>query len=165
MWIVIKYKSKNLNILKSSMIKKISVIPTYYCPKIKIHKYINNRLKEFEKFLLEGYLLCYHKKFEDNFFLAQLKNIKGLEYILPNVKKNQKDIIRFVNYCKSFEGSNGYLMSTFFDNLKTKYAEFLSGPFTNMIFEIILEQKNKLKILIGNSTATIEKSKYHYQSC
>ena len=104
-------------------------------------------------------------KFEDNFFLEQLKNIKGLEYILPGAKKNQKDIIRFVNYCKSFEGSNGYLMSTFFDNLKTKYAEFLSGPFTNMIFEIILEQKNKLKILIGNSTATIEKSKYHYQSC
>jgi hypothetical protein len=34
-----------------------------------------------------------------------------------------------------------------------------------MIFEIISEQKNKLKILIGNSTATIEKSKYHYQSC
>ena len=56
-------------------------------------------------------------------------------------------------------------MSTFFDNLKTKYAEFLSGPFTNMIFEIISEQKNKLKILIGNSTATIEKSKYHYQRC
>lgn len=147
------------------MIKKISVIPTYYCPKIKIHKYINNRLKEFEKFLLEGYLLCYHKKFEDNFFLTQLKNIKGLEYILPGAKKNQKDIIRFVNYCKSFEGSNGYLMSTFIDNLKTKYAEFLSGPFTNMIFEIISEQKNKLKILIGNSTATIEKSKYHYQRC
>ena len=105
------------------------------------------------------------KKFEDNFFLKQLKNIKGLEYILPGSKKNQKDIIRFVNYCKSFEGSNGYLMSTFFDNLKTKYAEFLSGPFTNMIFEIISEQKNKLKILIGNSVATIEKSKYHYQSC
>ena len=74
-------------------------------------------------------------------------------------------MIRFVNYCKSFEGSNGYLMSTFFDNLKTKYAEFVSGPFTNMIFEIISEQKNKLKILIGNSTAIIEKSKYHYQRC
>ena len=60
------------------MIKKIAVIPTYYSPKIKIHKYINNRLKEFEKILLEGYLLCYHKKFEDNLFLEQaLNNIKN----------------------------------------------------------------------------------------
>ena len=66
-------------------------------------------------------------------------------------------IIRFINCCKSFEDSEGYLKTNFFSALKTKYAEFLSGPFANMMFEIISEQKNKLKILIGTSTATIEK--------
>ena len=76
--------------------------------------------------------------------------------------KNQKDIIRFVNYCKSFEGSNGYLMSTFFDNLKTKYAEFLSGPFTDQIFKIIQMQKNKINILLGNVKTTIKKNDFLY---
>ena len=85
--------------------------------------------------------------------------------MLSGNRENQKDIIRFINCCKSFEDSEGYLKTNFFSAFKTKYAEFLSGPFANMMFEIILEKKNKLKILIGNSTATIEKSKYHYQRC
>ena len=126
---------------------------------------INTPFKEFEKILLEGYLLCYHKDFESNILLAQLKNIKGWEYMLSGNRENQKDIIRFINCCKSFEDSEGYLKTNFFSAFKTKYAEFLSGPFANMMFEIISEQKNKLKILIGTSTATIEKSKYHYQRC
>ena len=165
MWIVIKYKSKNLNILKESMLKKLTSIPQFYYPKIKLQKYYKNQFKEFEKILLEGYLLCYHKDFESNILLTQLKNIKGWEYMLSGSRENQKDIIRFINCCKSFEDSEGYLKTNFFSALKTKYAEFLSGPFANMMFEIISEQKNKLKILIGTSTATIEKSKYHYQRC
>ena len=79
--------------------------------------------------------------------------------------KYQGDWLKFIDYCKSFEDSNGYLKSTFLSAIKSKYAQFLSGPFTNMIFEIISEKKNKLKILIGSSTATIERSKYHFQGC
>ena len=164
MWIVIKYKSKNLEILKNDLVNKISDLPLFYCPKIKLQKYHNHRLKEYEKIILEGYLLCYHKDFEDESFLSSLKNTKGFEYILSGGKKSQQDIIRFINYCKGFEDRNGYIKSTFFSKLKTKYAQFLSGPFTKMMFEIISEQKDKIKILIGNSTAVIEKRKYHYQS-
>ena len=114
MWIVIKYKSKNLNILKSNMIKKISVIPTYYCPKIKIHKYINNRLKEFEKILLEGYLLCYHKKFEDNFgrgwgvriyVITESNNKQYREYILRDTTYYLEIIV-----CTTRAGSNTHLV-------------------------------------------------------
>lgn len=165
MWIVIKYKSKNLKILKEAILKKLATDIKFYYPKIKLQKYYNNQLKEFEKILLEGYLLCFHKNFENKLFLNQLKNTKGLECLLSGYKENQKDIIRFINCCKSFEDSEGYLKSSFFSALKTKYAKFLSGPFTNMMFEIISEQKNKLKILIGNSTAVIERSRYHYQRC
>ena len=121
-------------------------------------------VRSFLQVILEGYLLCYHKNFEDESLLSSLKNTKGFEYILSGGKRSQQDIIRFINYCKEFEDKNGYIMSTFFSKLKIKYAQFLSGPFTKMMFEIISEQKDKMKILIGNSTATIEKRKYHYQS-
>ena len=164
MWIVIKYKSKNLEVLKEEILKKISS-PFFYCPKVKFQKYKNNRLKEYEKIILDGYLLCYHKDFEDISLLSKIKNSRGFQYILSGGNKSQKDIVRFINYCKSFEDKNGYLNSNFFSAIKSKYAEFLSGPFTKMMFEIISEKKDKLKILIGNSTAVIEKKKYHYQSC
>jgi|TARA_B110000438_G_scaffold288371_1_gene321736 hypothetical protein len=165
MWIVIKYKPKNLEILKRDLIKKISALPSFYIPKIKLQKYQNNKLKEYEKVVLDGYLLCYHKDFEDTSILSRLKSTKGFEYVLTGGKTSQEDITQFVNHCKKFEDRNGYLKSTFFSALKTKYIEFLSGPFTKMMFEIISEQKDKIKILIGNSTTTIEKRKYHYQSC
>ena len=41
----------------------------------------------------------------------------------------------------------------------TKKAQFLSGPFTNMFFEILEKQKNKLKILIGNFVTTVPDNK------
>ena len=42
-----------------------------------------------------------------------------------------------------------------------KEGIFLNGPFTNMIFNVIENQKDKLKVLIGKVTTTIKKnSKY-----
>ncbi len=165
MWVIIKYKSKNLKILKSNILKKFSMRPRFYCPKIKLQKYHHNHLKEFEKIILDGYLLCYYKEFENKLLFNQLNNIEGSDYILSGSKENQKDIIKFINYCRSFEDEDGYLRSTFLSILKSKYVQFLSGPFTKMMFQVISANKNKLKILIGNSTATIEKTKYHYQRC
>ena len=165
MWIVIKYKPKSLEILKDEIEKKFSSSPFFYCPKMKLQKYHNKKLKEYEKKILEGYLLCYHKDFKDLSILSQIKKVRGFQYMLFGGLESQKDIIRFIEYCKKFEDDNGYLKSTFFSAIKTKYAQFLSGPFTKMIFEIIHEQKDKIKILIGNSTSIIEKKRYHYQSC
>ena len=36
-----------------------------------------------------------------------------------------------------------------------KKAKFISGPLTNMFFEIIEKQKNKLKILVGSVVTTV----------
>ena len=36
-----------------------------------------------------------------------------------------------------------------------KKAQFISGPFTNMVFEILKKEKNNLKIIIGNVVTTI----------
>ena len=39
-----------------------------------------------------------------------------------------------------------------------KKGMFLSGPFTNMIFSVIENQKNKIKVLIGKVTTTVTKN-------
>ena len=66
---------------------------------------------------------------------------------------------KFVNFCKSNEDKNGFLKQSFFKILKKTKAKFISGPFTQMIFEIIEEKEKKLKILLNNINITIsEKS-------
>ena len=52
------------------------------------------------------------------------------------------------------ENEKGYLTQAFFKSIITKKAKFISGPFTNMFFEIIEKQKNKLKIIVGNVVTT-----------
>jgi hypothetical protein len=78
-----------------------------------------------------------------------------LEYFLNGYNQNQNEIIKFIDHCKIFENEKGYLTQSFFKTIITKKAKFISGPFTNMIFEIIEKQKNKLKILVGNIVTTI----------
>ena len=79
-------------------------------------------------------------------------------------KKGKNEIIKFINNCKSFENKEGYLTSAFFKNILSKKAQFISGPFTSMMFEIIERQKNKLKILLGNIVTTIsDKNNYLYR--
>ena len=48
-------------------------------------------------------------------------------------------------------------MQGFFKTKKNK-AKFISGPFTQMVFDIIEENGLKLKILINNMNITISKS-------
>ena len=46
----------------------------------------------------------------------------------------------------------------------TKKAKFISGPFKNMMFEILTKQKNNLKIIVGNVVTTIsDSSNYLYR--
>ena len=129
--------------------------PNFYIPKIKYQKIIGKKLKTFEKFVLEGYLICYHSKFNDSKTLFKLRHTKGLSYFLEGFKENQKEISLFVELCKKNEDKNGYLSQSFFENSNSKKGKFISGPFTNMVFDIISRQKNKLKILIGNIKTTI----------
>ena len=164
MWAVAKIKIKNLNTFKKDIIKKFGKEIKFYQPKITYNKHFGNRIKKFEKFMLENYIFCYHDKFKESNTINEIRFLKGLEYFLEGHNQNQNQIIKFIEYCKSFEDEKGYLTQSFFTKMVIKKANFISGPFTNMIFEIIERQKNKLKILVGNIVTTIpEKTNYLYR--
>lgn len=162
MWTVVKIKRKELNIFKKKIAEKLGKDIKFYCPKIEHHNYFRNKLKRFDKLVLENYMFCYHKKFsEPNSCFSELKFLKGLEYFLKGYEQNQAEIVKFINHCKSFENKEGYLTADFFKAIITKKAKFTSGPFTSMMFEIIERQKKKLKILIGGIVTTISDNKNH----
>ena len=163
MWIVVKYKTNEFNILKNSFIKILCDSPEFYKPKIKYEKFINNKLKVFEKNILENYLICRHDKFKDHKIINLLRNLRGLTHLLDGYKYNQKELANFVKFCKSHEDQQGFLSQSFFKLMKKTKAKFISGPFTNMFFEILDKNSNKLKILIGNIVTTLpNKAKYMY---
>jgi len=159
MWVVAKIKIKNFNTFKKNLSEKIGNDIQFYHPKVEYHKYFGDRVKKFEKLLLENYIFCYHKKFNKSKSINEFRFVKGLEYFLGGHCQNQNQILKFIEYCKSFEDGKGYLTQSFFMTMVTKKAQFLSGPFTNMLFEIIEKQKNKLKILIGNFVTTVPDNK------
>ena len=164
MWTVAKIKIKNLNTFKKNLAEKMGDDIKFYYPKVEYHKYFGNKVKRFEKLILENYIFCFHKKFKESNSISKIKFLKGLEYFLEGYNQNQNNIIKFIEYCKTCENEKGYLTQTFFHTMITKKAKFISGPFANMIFEILKKQKNKLKILVGNIVTTIpNKKNYLYR--
>ena len=158
MWIVAKYKSKELETLKQSFSKIIGDIPEFYIPKIRHEYYVNNKLKIAQKNILSNYIICKHKKFDDLRFLSRLKNSRGLIYFLKNSNLNQSSLENFVNFCKTHEDQRGFLKQTFFQIAKKTKGKFISGPLTQMIFIIIEDEGKKLKILLNNINVTIPKN-------
>ena len=53
MWLVVKYKNNELQILKNSLVKKLGEKPIFFIPKIKYQQYYKNKLKTYEKNILE----------------------------------------------------------------------------------------------------------------
>jgi len=163
MWAVAKIKKKEIFTFKKELIEKSGKNVEIYCPKIEYHKYFKNKVQKLEKPALENYIFCYHKDFNNSIFLDKLRFIKGLDYFLSGHCQNQNEIVKFVKYCKSSENKQGYLTQAFFKNMITKKAKFISGPFTNIMFEILKKQKNNLKIIVGNVVTTIsDNSNYLY---
>jgi hypothetical protein len=166
MWVVAKIKIKNLNTFKKDLTDKLGADIIFYQPKVEYQKYNGNKFKKFEKFILENYIFCYHKKFIQSNIVNKIKFLKGLIYFLDGCSQNenQNNIINFINYCKTYENEAGFITQSFFKTIVSKKARFISGPFTNMIFEILEKQKNKLKILVGNIVTTIPiKKDYLYR--
>ena len=164
MWIVAKVKTKELNTFKKKLLEKLGKETKFYHPKIEYQKYFKERIKRIEMPILENYIFCYHEKFNKINFINTIKFVKGLEYFLMGHERAQNEIVKFINYCKSFENKDGYLKQTFFKTTIIKKGKFISGPFTNMIFEILERQKNKLKILVGNIVTTIsDNNNYMYR--
>ena len=156
MWIVAKYKPKEYKILKESFFKILGEMPEFYNPKIKHEHYVKNKLKVFEKYILGNYVICKHDKFRDRTLVNVLKNSRGLIYFLSGYESNQEELNNFVKFCKFYEDEGGFLKQDFFRTKKNK-AKFISGPFTQMVFDIIEENGLKLKILINNMNMTISK--------
>ena len=158
MWVVLKYKPKEFEILKDSLFKILGEMPEFYNPKYKYERYINNKLKTFEKSILNNYLICKHNKFKDPKIVNILKNSRGLIYFLSGCEFNQKKLEEFIKFCRLNEDANGFLTQSFFKIIKKTKAKFISGPFTQMIFDIIEDRDGKLKVLLNNVNMTISKS-------
>ena len=163
MWIVLKYRKREFSFLRQDFRKILGDLPLIFRPKLKYQKFIKNRLCSLEKDILDDYLICYHVQFKNNKIMAILKNLRGLKYLLANPKTNQKEIVNFINYCKKNQDENGYIKQSFFEFSNMSKGKFLSGPFANMMFSVIENKKNKLKVLVGKVTTTITKnSNYLY---
>ena len=65
MWIVLKYKKKNLNLLKTNLISKIDANIKFYIPKIKFVKKDKKKEKNCEYNILYNYIFCFSDKFKD----------------------------------------------------------------------------------------------------
>ena len=157
MWTVLKIDTKNLALLKNDLINKLGKDVKFYIPKLKLKKFFKKNIYIREVPLIGDYLLCFHKDFSKKSIFSSLKYCKGLKYFLTDFLNSQNEIEKFITKCKENEDENGFIKSTFFDFKKSKKYEFISGPFTNMIFSIIQENKLSIKTLIGNYIATVSK--------
>jgi len=155
MWIVAKVKRKELNFFKKKLVEEFGENTQFYYPKLQYQRYIKNKIKKFEKLILENYVFCYHEKFNSSDCINSVRFLKGLEYFLDGHIQNQNEMIKFINFCKSCENKDGCLTQDFFKKILVKNAQFITGPFANMFFQILKKQKNKLTILIGNVVTTI----------
>jgi len=158
MWIIVKYNLNQLNILKLSLKELLGNDPEYLIPKIKYDLVIKKQLKTFQKSLLEGYLICHDSKFKNNNLINRLKYTKGISYILDGFKNNQKEILSFVDRCKKFQDREGFIKQNFFSETNFSRAKFISGPFTNLVFDVLSRQADKIEILIGKYKTRMSKN-------
>ena len=163
MWAIIKFDKKNLTGLKRDLSNKLGSNPKFYLPKVKIQKFKKGRLFSFESFLLGDYMFCFHENFKNINTINSLKYCKGLKYFLNSFIKSQEEIVEFIKNCKNHENNKGYISQTFFSFKENSKFKFLSGPFTDMIFNIIATQNKKIKILIGDFKTTVSNTEYLYR--
>lgn len=165
MWIVIKYKTNNLDLLKSDLNKKLKSTADFYLPKIQMVKSsFQKKIIKSEFKILGDYIFCYHQSFSDKKILNLMNYVKGTKCFLKDYFSCQKEIKEFILKCKQNEDEKGYLKQSFFKFQINKRMKFLNGPFANMIFNIIEVQKNKLKILLDGKNTVINKKNYLFSS-
>lgn len=164
MWTVAMINHLETETFKSQLKKQLGLDIQFYNPQICIKKINKQKLTNKSRPILNNYIFCYHQKFGDESIVNQITNVKGLNYFLKSYKFNQKEIETFINNCKSFEDKNGFISPNFFKDFLSNKAKFISGPFTNLFFDIIEKQKGKMRIMLGNFAIAIsDKSKYLYQ--
>ena len=66
MWVVAKVNIQEVNTFKRKLIEKFGKEIEFYNPKIVYYKNFKNKIKKFEKFILENYIFCHHRKFANS---------------------------------------------------------------------------------------------------
>ncbi len=163
MWAVLKIDKNCSSFLKKEFREKLGNNVKFYAPKLKLKKFYSKRSLTKEVSLLGDYLLCFHKSFKEKSIVNTLKYCKGLKYFLTDFINSQEDIVKFVNKCKIHEDNDGFLKPTFFEIKKNLKYEFTSGPFTNLVFSILYENKLSIKALIGNYKITVSKEQNFFR--
>ena len=164
MWAVLKINKCNLETLKKELYDKLGCDIKFYTPRLKLRKFLKKKVLIKEHFLLGDYLLCFHKDFSKKSVLTSLKYCRGLKYFLSDFLSSQKEIEKFIIKCKKNETSTGYILPSFFDYKKNESYEFISGPFTNFIFNIFKENKLSMYGVMGNYKITVSKNNYYFRS-
>lgn len=165
MWIVAKIKSKEINIFMENLRNKTCNKIQFYYPKISFNETnTNKKNSKYQKAIIRGYLFCFHPIFSSKDIINNLRNLKGLNYFLTNYNiLDQKNILSFINYCKKFENEKGFLSPNFFDCILKDRGKFISGPFKNLVFDIIKKNKKNLRIKIGNFATTVKRNSYLFR--
>jgi len=157
MWTIIKIDINKISTLKKEFFTKIGSDVKFYSPKLRLKKCLKSRIYSKEISLLGNYLLCFHKDFAIKSVLNSLRYSKGLKYFLNNFNSSQNEIESFISKCKANEDKDGFIKQTFFNFKNYNKYEFISGPFTNLVFTIINENKFAIKALIGNYKISVSK--------
>ena len=163
MWTVLKVDKNYISLLKKDFSQKIGKDIKFYIPKLKINKFYKKKTLKKEIMLLGDYLLCYHKDFSKKSIISNLKYCRGLKYFLTDFLNSQTEIENFITKCKKNEDEDGYIKASFFDLKKNTKYQFASGPFTNLVFRILDENKLSFKALIGNFSVTVSKEQHLFR--
>ena len=163
MWVVIKYKKNQYCSLSKELMNTFGKGVKFYKPTIRFEK-SSIKKKFINKNLLDDYVFCFHKKLENFHLINVLKNLRGLKEIINGHVFNQKEISNFIKMCKSYEDIDGFITQDFFDHLQITKGKFVTGPLTNLIFDVVSRNSKKLKISINNKTIILnKKTGYIYQ--
>lgn len=145
MWVIAKYKKKELNTFLKEFKKKLGDEFKIYQPKV----LLNSKTKKILfKSILGNYIFLWNEKFKNSNSLELLKFTKGLEYFLINPKCNQSQITEFINSCKNHEDGKGFLRPSFFMSIIRDKAKFLTGPFANFAFKVVEKKEKFLCVFI-----------------
>ena len=163
MWTVIKFDKKKFHLLKEDLKKKLGNEHVLYRPKIIRQVYKKNKLINREAYILGDYLFCFHKNFEKEDVIKQLKFLRGLKYFLSGFKEFQIDLKNFINKCKELENEKGFITGNLFEINEHSNYKFYSGPFVEKIFKIVNFNNDNLNILIGNIKIKINKKDFLFK--
>ena len=80
MWVVAKIKFNERAIFKKELSDVLNGNVVFYDPKIIQQKIIKNKIKVYNRPLLDSYIFCYNKDFNNSSLIRRLSNIKGLNF-------------------------------------------------------------------------------------